>query len=371
MTAVRRERLIPSPVRGRLTAAWYNLKAMDERQQKIQFGEKTLLATLLNEFQAGFAFIANHPYYFLLPIIFDLVIWFGPRVSLEKALTKPLSKFFAEALAPLPFEFRISYQPVVNLLIRSLKSTNLMGALSFLPGSIPYLFAGRLPDAAPVTSIQTYDVPDLSGFFIGFVLLALVGYLVGVFYYVTMTQRLLNAPKLPLSGFFHLAFKLFVVILIGAAVAIGFAVPISLGLMLLSRLGDMAAALFMFAVAILILRAVYPFLFVPAGIFAGLKIRDAVLVSRNFTKMDPIANVNFCLVYFAIYAGLRQIWRIPASNSWMTLIGVLGSAFVTTSLFAAYIIRYQTQLHNTIVLTQLLSGITSREEMNGKQSSEQ
>lgn len=344
---------------------------MDGRQQKIRLGEKSLLETLLNEFQAGFAFIANHPYYLLLPIIFDLMVWFGPRLSLENALTKPLTGFFARSLAPLPFEFRLSYQPIINMTIEGLKSTNLIGALSFIPGSVPYLFAGRLPSGAPTEMIRTIDVPGLGGFFMGFTLFALFGYLIGVFYYMAMTQRLINAPKLPLSGFFSLAGKLFLVILIGTALALILAIPISFGMLMLSRFGEAAISIFMLVLAVFALRAVYPFLFVPAGIFSGLTIRDAVLVSRNFTRIDPIANVNFCLVYFAILVGLQQIWRIPASTSWMTLVGVFGSAFVTTSLFAAYIIRYQTQLHHTIVFTQLLSGITSRGEMNGKQSSEQ
>lgn len=343
---------------------------MDERQQKIRLGEKSLLEMLLNEFQSGFAFIAEHPYYLMLPVIFDLVVWFGPRLSLENALKQPLSNFFTEALAPLPFEFRISYQPVINLLIESLKSTNLIGALSFLPGSVPYLFAGRLPSASPVSSIQTLDVPGLGSFLIGFTLFALIGYLIGIFYYVSMTQRLVNAPMLPFRGFINLALKLICVILIGTAAAVMLAIPVSFGILILSRLGDIAVSLFMIVIIVLILRTVYPFLFVPAGIFAGLSIRDSILVSRNFTKIDPIANVNFCLVYFAIHVGLQQIWRIPASNSWMTLVGVFGSAFVTTSLFAAYIVRYQTQLHHTMMFTQLLSGITSREETNGKQSNE-
>jgi hypothetical protein len=39
--------------------------------------------------------------------------------------------------------------------------------------------------------------------------------------------------------------------------------------------------------------------------------------------------------------GLNFVWNIPSSESWMTLVGIAGHAFVTTSLLAASFIYYR------------------------------
>jgi hypothetical protein len=47
------------------------------------------------------------------------------------------------------------------------------------------------------------------------------------------------------------------------------------------------------------------------------------------------------LIIFVLGEVLNTLWRVPQETSWLTLVGILGHGFVTTSLLAASIIYYR------------------------------
>jgi hypothetical protein len=49
----------------------------------------------------------------------------------------------------------------------------------------------------------------------------------------------------------------------------------------------------------------------------------------------------FLLVALLISQGLDTLWRAPGETSWLTMVGVAGHAFITTSLLAASFVYYQ------------------------------
>lgn len=49
----------------------------------------------------------------------------------------------------------------------------------------------------------------------------------------------------------------------------------------------------------------------------------------------------FVIVAMVLSQGLNFLWRIPPSDSWMTLFGIFGHAFVSTALLAASFIYYR------------------------------
>jgi hypothetical protein len=49
----------------------------------------------------------------------------------------------------------------------------------------------------------------------------------------------------------------------------------------------------------------------------------------------------FLLLYIIISQGLAFLWRSPADNSWLTLVGIAGHAFITTALLSASFIYYR------------------------------
>jgi hypothetical protein len=49
----------------------------------------------------------------------------------------------------------------------------------------------------------------------------------------------------------------------------------------------------------------------------------------------------FVLTVFLLTFGLNFLWSIPPEDSWMTLLGIFGHAFVTTALLAGSFIYYR------------------------------
>ncbi len=59
------------------------------------------------------------------------------------------------------------------------------------------------------------------------------------------------------------------------------------------------------------------------------------------TRMTLPTTALFLLSIVAISEGLNILWRVPPDNSWLTLIGVSGHAFVASALLAASFIYYR------------------------------
>jgi hypothetical protein len=62
--------------------------------------------------------------------------------------------------------------------------------------------------------------------------------------------------------------------------------------------------------------------------------------ARLIRLMMPRTSLLF-LAILVISEGLDTLWRVPAENSWLSLVGVIGHAFVSTSLLAASFVYYR------------------------------
>jgi hypothetical protein len=47
------------------------------------------------------------------------------------------------------------------------------------------------------------------------------------------------------------------------------------------------------------------------------------------------------LCVIVLSTGLNYLWSVPPDNSWMTLVGIAGHAFITTALLAASFVYYR------------------------------
>ena len=49
----------------------------------------------------------------------------------------------------------------------------------------------------------------------------------------------------------------------------------------------------------------------------------------------------FSMLVIVLSQGMDMLWHIPPTSSWMTLVGILGHAFISTSLLAASFFYYR------------------------------
>ena len=87
---------------------------------------------------------------------------------------------------------------------------------------------------------------------------------------------------------------------------------------------------------------IVPIFFTPHGIFmrqqnAFLSIYTSLRMARYTLPTSSLFVLSVVLIAY----GLNFLWNIPSSDSWMSLVGIAGHAFITTSLLAASFIYYR------------------------------
>jgi ABC-type proline/glycine betaine transport system permease subunit len=85
-----------------------------------------------------------------------------------------------------------------------------------------------------------------------------------------------------------------------------------------------------------------PIFFSPHGIFAfQLNAFRAILNSLRMARFTLPTTALFLLVFVIISQGLSFLWNTPSRDSWWTLVGIGGHAFVSTALLAASFVYYR------------------------------
>jgi hypothetical protein len=49
----------------------------------------------------------------------------------------------------------------------------------------------------------------------------------------------------------------------------------------------------------------------------------------------------FVISVLILSQGMNYLWRVPPSDSWMTLVGIAGHAFITTAVLASSFVYYR------------------------------
>ncbi|MDP2976426.1 MAG: hypothetical protein Q8N45_09490, partial [Anaerolineales bacterium] len=94
--------------------------------------------------------------------------------------------------------------------------------------------------------------------------------------------------------------------------------------------------------ALLSLWLVLPVFFSPHGIFTYQQNAwQAILNSLRMTRFTLPTSGLFLFSTIIISQGLDFLWRTPQENSWLTLIGIAGHAFISTAILATSFIYYR------------------------------
>jgi hypothetical protein len=87
---------------------------------------------------------------------------------------------------------------------------------------------------------------------------------------------------------------------------------------------------------------IVPIFFLPHGVFVfHQNVFRAIASSFNLARFTLPNSSMFVLTVFLLAYGLNFLWSIPAEDSWLTLVGILGHSFVTTALLAGSFIYYR------------------------------
>jgi hypothetical protein len=216
---------------------------------------------------------------------------------------------------------------------------NLLGILRTFPIGVPSLMSGEMPLANPLGTPMTLQVDSLGHLFGLLFLLTICGWILGGLYFQWIASLIASetsaAMGRAISQTLLYSFLWFLL-----AWMIG--VPIGLLLYVLFAINSLLGEGALLVLGFLSMWLIVPIFFSSFGIYLRRQnVFMSFLSSFQLTRFALPTTSLFVLTMFLIGAGLNFLWTIPANDSWLTLVGILGHAFIMTALLASSFVYYR------------------------------
>ena len=316
---------------------------------------------VIGSLRAGFDAITTHLGLILLPLGLDLLLWLGPRVSISKLMQPVLEEM--GRLAPTAGLGGSDVASMLEMYRELLGRFNLLIGLRTLPVGISSLMSGRMPAESPL-GLPTILQVDSAGQFLGlFLLLTVIGWMLGGLYFYRVAGLVISKPiagarQTPARAVTQtILYSLIWIVLLWTVglptlfvLYLAFAINAFLGQGLLLFVGFAS------------LWLLVPLFFSPHGMFVRRQNAFASFLGGfQLTRFTLPSSSFFVLAVLLVGVGLNLLWAVPAEDSWLALVGILGHAFVSTALLASSFIYYQDMsLWLQMVFEQLRSSLPAQ-----------
>jgi hypothetical protein len=297
---------------------------------------------MISSFVSGFNSVASHIYLILFPIFLDLLLWFGPHLRI-KNLLQPVITEMVDNLKTLGSPDMVQMAALAQTIWQTtIERFNLLSLLHTIPIGVPSLLVSEAPLKTPVGDAPLLELSSL-GIIIGlWLLIVLLGLVFASLYFDSIARCTLQEKKsfsMKQAARATLQIILLNVILIGIGIVLF--IPVTLMVSLITLISPFLAQIFLLLIALFLLWLLVPLIFTPHGIFSNQQnVLAAILNSIRLVRFFLPGTGLFLLLAILLGQGLDVLWRVPAENSWMTLIGIAGHAFISTGLLAASFAYY-------------------------------
>ncbi len=285
----------------------------------------------------GFHTIANHIYIILFPILYDLLLWFGPMIRIKKLLLPAVleaSEISASAYGP---ESEVLIESSKAIWTALLSQLNLLYGLRTYPVGIPSLLLSKGIGENPIGAVNIIEMQSIGATFWIFLGLAVAGVILGSLYFALIAGAVdENGISWNVNSLFKQIMQTIILALILIAGLIILSIPticlISSIVLFLPSLGELPIMLFGFVLVWMLL----PLAFSPHGIFssqfkATTSIANSIKLVRSLMSITGLFFISLILLGY----GLDVLWSTPKADSWMLLVGIIGHAFISSALIAA------------------------------------
>ena len=298
---------------------------------------------VIGSLRAGFDAIASNLTVILLPLALDLLLWLGPRLRVERLFQPIFDEVIGYArFSGFPAADLSRLQENSTQLLEQLQQYNLLSALRTFPIGVFSLMSGSMPSQTPwgaPSIIQVDSVFTLLGWF---VLLTLVGWMLGGLFFRWVSLVVINSSQPVDIRFGQSVFQTILLSILYFILAIMVGTPVMIVMALVIAASPLLAQGMLLILGLLSMWLVVPVFFTPHGIFIRQQNAfTSIYTSLRMARFTLPTSSLFVLSVLLIAIGLNFVWNIPAPDSWMTLIGIAGHAFITTSLLAASFIYYR------------------------------
>ncbi len=301
---------------------------------------------------AGFDIVARYPLLIALPVLLDMLLWLGPRLSVAP-LALAWQAFINRRLtvvAPTS-EAREGYLLMEQLLERVAAEFNLFSAVSPAPLlGVPVLMPARMTSAQPLMDARAIIVVDSLWAVVVWVSLALVvGVMLSTVYLTWIGQRVIRDTDAPLAGVdslgqvgVRLAGSLVWLVVITGGLLVAVMVVVQ-GIAMISVMLGSFALLTILSLAFFM--ALHLLFVVPSIVQMRRSVWQAVRESILLARGDLFNTSLLVLFMMVITQGFMVVWQLPEPGSWAMLVGILGHAVISTALTTALFIFYQERLN--------------------------
>jgi hypothetical protein len=327
---------------------------------------------VIGSLAAGFEMIGQHLWLIALPVLLDLLLWLGPRVSIA-SLVKQFAAFLLSRPAPDPTTVRQVAQ-LAQLIEQFGERSNLLALLSALPLlTVPSLLAQHAPGVvSPLGEPHVLSTTSVLTVMAWAVVLVPIGLVLGFLYLYSLARSVhamrspdKQAPALSADEGPALSVDLRSEVdgakqAFGVSDSVGKFIRIFLFAAALLASGMMLAPLWLLLVGTILATVpllgmlvwslsiglgsyiVLHLLFVvPSVLVGGRGLLRAIWESILLIHTQFSSVVGLVLLVVVIYQGLGFVWSLPSGDSWSLLIGILGNGCIATGLTAALFVFYQ------------------------------
>lgn len=242
-------------------------------------------------------------------------------------------------------------QPMQEVWAEIAEQFNMLVLLRSYPVGITSLVVAKLPVTSPIGTLRSWEIGSLSGVFLAFVMISLLGIAIGTLYFQVVAQAAVIGDvswQQALSEWPRAYLQIVFLAILWTVVFLVITIPGSLllSLVILGGVSYAQCALLLFAGVAFWL--ILPLVFSPHGIVLNQKsFFDSVKISVNLTRKTLPSTVLFVLAVFLLSKGLDILWLEPVKHAetiWFLLVGILGHAFITTGLLASSFVYYRDAL---------------------------
>lgn len=300
----------------------------------LQVDSQVTFPSLMKSLTAGFDAISNHVWLVLFTLVLDGVLWFGPRLR--------IASLFEEIFLKPDMLAVIGNPELLDSVRETIAGFNLLSLLRTFPIGVPSLMVGRAPLQTPLGDPLTVDISSSSLLIILWAILSLVGIIVGTLYFSLVAQVVKNGQVSWQDLFIQFTRNIFQIILLTLSlililVVISFPISCMMSFAMLGGLGfEQVTLIFVMVIFVLYLWLLLPMVFSPHAIILNQqKAWGAIKNSFRISRKTLPTSFVLIIVVFLVSEGMGILWNIPPDSSWLTLVGILGHAFITTSLLAS------------------------------------
>ena len=310
------------------------LEFVNSRRRSAQDGPIGVVASLVT----GFDRVAARPLLVLPPLLLDLFLWLGPKVSVAPLIDQLLAQLSLPASAEPALVEQIGtlQESLQNLAHRF----NLLTALSSLPAGIPSLMAGILPEQAPLTWASALELGDPLLILLGWIVLTGVGLGLGAVYHRGLARAAAPESDLP-SGWWAYSRLLALGAILYGGLLLGGGIAFLVATLAAFILPLLGIGVSFVGFSLLFWLLVY-LVFTPHGIVRyRFGVMRAMMESALLVRWNFMATVGFLGLAVMISWLTNMVWSLPATQSWYALLAIVGHAFVSGTLLTGSYAYYQ------------------------------